>query len=42
MFELSGEWYEGRLNEAWQPPTVSEAEAVFAAHGLSGDFWRLG
>jgi len=42
MFELSGDWYEGRLSDSWRPATAIEAEAIFAAHGLTGDFWRLG
>jgi hypothetical protein len=41
MFDLSKDWYRGRLDEDWDPPTAEKAEAIFASHGLTGDFWRL-
>lgn len=42
MFELSRDWYAGRLDEGWTPYTASEAEEVFRRHGLTGEFWALG
>lgn len=41
MFDLSKDWYRGRMDEDWEPPTPSGAEAIFASHGLTGDFWSL-
>jgi hypothetical protein len=41
MFDLSGDWYGGRLDVDWSPPTPADAEAMFAKHGLTGDFWSL-
>lgn len=41
MYEMSKDWYAGRMDEEWEPKTADEAEAVFHAHGLAGDFWRL-
>lgn len=41
MLELSADWYAGRLTEEWTPPDATGAEAIFAAHGLTGEFWRL-
>lgn len=41
MFDLSKDWYAGRMEEDWQPPTAAEAETLFARHGLTGPFWRL-
>lgn len=41
MFDLSKDWYDGRFDEDWDPPTAEEAEATFASHGLTGDFWKL-
>ena len=41
MFDLSRDWYRGRLEVDWSPPTAAEAEAMFAKHGLTGDFWAL-
>jgi hypothetical protein len=38
---LAEEWYEDRLNPAWRPKTVREAQAAFAKIGLTGDFWDL-
>jgi len=42
MFEMSVDWYDGRMAEDWMPPSVAEAETLFAAHGLTGRFWSLG
>jgi len=41
MFDLSKDWYDGRFDDDWDPPTAEQAEATFASHGLTGDFWRL-
>lgn len=41
MFDLSVDWYSGRMSEDWQPPTAAEAEAIFGSHGLVGDFWSV-
>jgi hypothetical protein len=41
MFDLSQDWYGGRLEVDWSPPTAAEAEAIFTKHGLTGDFWAL-
>jgi hypothetical protein len=41
MFDLSKDWYAGRMDEGWDPPGPERAESVFAAHGLIGEFWRL-
>ena len=40
-WSLANGWYRDRLDPAWQRKTPEEAEAVFAAAGLTGDFWRL-
>jgi hypothetical protein len=39
---MSQEWYAGRMDEDWRPFTAAEATALFAGHGLTGDFWTLG
>ena len=41
MFDLSRDWYGGRLEVDWSPLTAAEAEAIFTKHGLIGDFWAL-
>ncbi len=41
MYDLAIDWYAGRLDEEWNPPDATEAEAIFIAHGLNGEFWRL-
>jgi hypothetical protein len=41
MFELSMDWYEGRMDVDWQPFTPEQAESLFAKHGLTGRFWSL-
>jgi hypothetical protein len=40
-WRLASTWYADRLSRGWRRRTPEEAEAVFAAVGLSGDFWRL-
>lgn len=41
MFDLSGDWYEGRMSEDWEPPSPEAAESMFTLHGLIGEFWKL-
>ncbi|MGD2059261.1 MAG: hypothetical protein PVF87_00210 [Acidimicrobiia bacterium] len=41
MFDLSKDWYATRMRRDWEPPTPTEAESIFAQHGLTGDFWSL-
>lgn len=42
MYDLSEDWYSDRMEEDWQPMSPDAAAAVFAKHGLTGDFWSLG
>jgi hypothetical protein len=42
MFDFSREWYGDRMEESWEPPTAESAMAMFARHGLRGEFWDLG
>ena len=41
LYDLGREWYATRMDLDWQPATTAEAEAMFAAHGLVGEFWSL-
>ena len=41
IYELSQVWYQGRMDEDWEPPTPVEMEARFAAVGLTDEFWRV-
>lgn len=41
MFDLAGEWFGGRSDEGWRPPSAEQAEAMFRRHGLMGEFWSL-
>ena len=41
MYELSRDWYADRMDLDWQPADAEGAAAIFARHGLSGDFWSL-
>lgn len=41
MYELSRDWYAGRMDLDWQPPTKEEATSVFSKHDLVGEFWSL-
>ena len=40
-WRLADVWYAERLSPAWRRRTPDEAQAVFEALGLTGDFWRL-
>ncbi len=41
MYNLSKDWYRGRMDADWSPPAADELETMFAKHGLTGDFWSL-
>ena len=41
LYDLGRDWYATRMDVDWQPATADEATAMFAAHGLVGDFWSL-
>ncbi|HWC31502.1 MAG TPA: hypothetical protein VG709_00050 [Actinomycetota bacterium] len=41
LWGLARTWYENRLEPDWRRRTPDEAEAVFGALGLAGDFWKL-
>ena len=38
---LARDWYGDRLDPAWRPRGAKESQRILAAHGLTGDFWRL-
>lgn len=40
-WQLARVWYADRASPAWRRRTAEEAEAIFRAAGLRGDFWRL-
>jgi hypothetical protein len=42
QWALARSWFAGRDRPEWRKKSASEAEALFTAAGLTGDFWRLG
>ena len=40
-WQLARAWYADRLRPDWRRKTLEEAEAAFAAVGLTGPFWSL-
>jgi len=40
-WELARLWYTDRMSPDWRRRTPTEAQAVFASLGLTGEFWRL-
>ena len=42
IWQLSLRWYGGRLSPAYRGRSAAQAEAIFAAVGLAGPFWRFG
>jgi hypothetical protein len=41
LYELGADWYATRLDFDWQPASAVAATALFAKHGLTGDFWSV-
>ena len=41
VYDLGLDWYATRLDLDFEPATPQAAEAMFAAHGLTGEFWSL-
>jgi hypothetical protein len=39
---LARDWYGDRLDPDWQPRSAEESQRILGAHGLTGEFWRLG
>ncbi len=42
LYDLGRDWYATRMDFDWRPATAQQATAMFAAHGLVGEFWSLG
>ena len=38
---LAQRWFADRLDPDWRRRTPDEAHEIFAAAGLTGDFWKL-
>ena len=41
LFELSRNWYDGRLDPDFTPPSRDALQARLSAVGMTGDFWQL-
>ncbi len=41
QWELARVWYTDRMSADWRRRTPAEVEALFAALGLTGEFWGL-
>ena len=39
---LARDWYGDRLEPDWRPRSAEESQRILGAHGLTGEFWRLG
>jgi len=39
---LARDWYGDRLDPDWRPRGAEESQRILGAHGLTGEFWRLG
>ena len=42
QWDLARLWFGGRDRPEWRKRSADEVRAVFAAAGLSGDFWNIG
>ena len=41
FYDMSKDWYSGRMEEDWEPLTAAEATELWARHGFAGSFWTL-
>lgn len=41
FYDMSKDWYRGRMDEEWNPHSAEDAMAIWSSHGLTGDFWTL-
>jgi hypothetical protein len=41
LWALARRWYGDRLDPAWRPRSAEASQAILAATGLTGPFWRL-
>lgn len=41
LYDLGRAWYATRLDVDYEPASAAAAQAMFAAHGLTGRFWSL-
>ncbi|HEX9891120.1 MAG TPA: hypothetical protein VGB28_03585 [Actinomycetota bacterium] len=41
LWRLASAWYQDRLGPRWHRPSPEAAQGLFAAIGLTGDFWDL-
>jgi hypothetical protein len=41
VYDLGRDWYATRLDPDFEPFTPEQAQAIFAKHGLVGEFWSL-
>jgi hypothetical protein len=41
LYDLGLAWYATRLDLDFEPATMQTAEAMFMAHGLTGEFWSF-
>lgn len=42
VWELAKRWYGGRMSADYRGRSPAQAEAIFAAVGLTSQFWRFG
>ena len=41
LWDFAKDWYGSYLSEPWRKRSPAEAAALFARHGLVGEFWQL-
>jgi hypothetical protein len=41
LCDVAHAWWGDRLDPDWRPHTREQSQAILAACGLTGDFWRL-
>jgi hypothetical protein len=42
VYDLGAEWYATRCDRDWERADAIRTAAIFARHGLVGEFWSLG
>jgi hypothetical protein len=41
LWAFASDWYGRHLEQPWRKRSLDEVRALFARHGLTGDFWKV-
>jgi hypothetical protein len=41
LWAFASDWYGKHLDQPWRKRSLDDVRALFARHGLTGEFWRV-